>query len=623
MYPGGWAGRLLRVDLTGERMVTEPVKAEWAENFMGGRGLTSKLLFDEVRPGTDPLSPENKIFIAVGPCNGTLVPGSTRITIAAKSPLTGFIGDSNSGGTMGAELKYAGYDALVIQGKAPRPSYLWIDNDTVKLRPADHLWGKTTGETRRAIEREIGDPEVQVASIGPAGENLIKFANIINDVGRAHGRCGLGAVMGSKNLKAIAVRGTHGVRVADPASLDKAIREMYELYYHEDPLWYKNFTTYGTINIVVPYNKCGGLPTRNYQTGIFSEAENLFPEVFIESLTAGSRSCFSCPLHCQHYWVIGDGPDKGTFTEGVEMMDVCHFGSRLGNSNPDSVVKMHELSNEFGLDVGDISGAIGWALECFEKGILTVEETGGLRLEWGDHSTFRKLIEMIAYREGFGRLLAEGVKRASEIIGRGSEKFALHVKGLTIDARDPRGYKGWALAYAVASRGAEHCRALYNDELSDVSFNLSMEGKPEGVAWYENMRAVQNSLQICEFCGRKGKMLSPQMLLKFFNASTGSNITEEELLLIGERIVNIERAFNVREGLTREDDTLPERFLKEPMPEGPVKGQVVDLQPMIDRYYEIRGWDKETGFPKKTKLIELELTSVADELGGLGKLSTR
>lgn len=620
MFQGGWAGRILRVDLTREKRTTEPLEMDLAYNYIGGRGFTSKLLYDELKPGIDPFGPENKVFMAVGPCNGTLVPGSTRITIAAKSPLSGLVGDSNSGGTMGAELKYAGYDAVVIQGKAKKPSYLWIDDDNVQLKAADHLWGKTTGETRRLIERELGDPDIQVASIGPAGENLVKFASIISDVGRAHGRCGLGAVMGSKNLKAIAVRGTKGVKIADPSAFEETVKEMNELY-RENTMFFKVYTKFGPLCLLPGTNACGGMPTKNYQGFLFPEIQRLSPDVFINSSFTASRSCFSCPIHCQRYYLIDQGPYKGTYTEGIEFMDVTSYGTNLGNANRDAIVKMHALTNELGLDLADTSGVLAWATECFERGILTLKETGDIRLEWGNHETFLKLIQMIANKDGFGNLLAKGSKEASQTIGKGSERYALHIKGLVLDGREPRPFMGWALAYAVASRGGEHCRALFSGEGADKTHNYSTEGKAEAVVWHENVRAIQNSLEICEFAAVNEKMLNPQMLVKFYNAVTGLHVNADELSKIGERIVTVERAFNVREGLTRKDDILPERFLTEPMPEGPAKGQVVQLKPMIDRYYEVRGWDKKTGFPQKAKLIQLGLQSAVDELGRLGKLA--
>jgi len=571
-----------------------------------------------LRARADPLGPNNKLIIAVGPCNGTLVPGSARCTVAAKSPLSGLIGDSNAGGAFGAELKYAGYDLVIIEGKAKRLSYLWINDDEIQLKDAGHLQGKTTSETRRTIERDCSEPGVCVLSIGPAGENLVKFACIISGVARAHGRCGLGAVMGSKNLKAIVVRGSKGVKVADSDALENAVQDMYQIY-HENKEFYNGMTTYGTLRLILNYNKLGILPTMNYQSGIFEHIEKLSHEYFRSSYVTTMNACFSCPIGCNAQWVIDKEPYLATYGEGLELMQLEMFGPRLGNKNLNAVLKMHVAANELGMDAADLSGVLGFAFECFEKGILTKQDTDGLKLEWGNYEDALKLIENVAYKKGLGAILAEGLKQASKKIGRGSEKYALHVKGLSLDTLDPRGLKGWGLGYAISSRGADHCRHLFASELLEMD-RLTIEGKAEGVVWHENVRAFQNSLEICEFCTYYSKMISPELLAKFYNAVTGINIRIEELITTGERIINLARAFNVREGLTRKDDILPDRFLKIPMPDGASKGEVVELRPMVDKYYELRGWDKKTGFQTKKKLLELGLKDVARDLQKMEKL---
>jgi len=613
LFEGGWMGTILRIDLSKKKIFKEHLKKEFAIKYVGGIGFTTKILFDEVKPGTDPLGPNNKLIIAVGPCNGTIVPGSSRCTVAAKSPLSGFIGDSNAGGSFGAELKYAGYDLVIIEGRAEKLSYLWINDDDIQLKDAEHLRGKTTSETRRAIERDCGDPEVGVLSIGPAGEYLVKFACIISGVARAHGRCGLGAVMGSKNLKAIVVRGSKGIKVAKPDFLENLVQEMYSLYREEYKEWYYGITTLGTPRIFLDYIKFGTLATRNYQSGVFEYAEDLSPIRFKNSYVITRSACFSCPIGCNLHFVIDKEPYMGTYGQAVENVQFVHFGPRLGNKSLNALLKMHVVANELGMDVADLSGVLAFACECFEKGILTEHDTGGLKLEWGDYETFLKLIEMIAYRKGFGDILAEGLKGASMKIGKGSEKYAMHVKGLSLDSLDPRGLKGWGLGYAISSRGADHCRHLFVSERIETD-RLAVEGKAEAIVWHENIRAFQNSLEICEFCGYYGKMLSPDLLAKLYNAVTGIDLGKEELMVIGERIVNLARAYNVREGLTRKDDTLPDRFTKTPMPDGPSKGQIVEIEYMIDRYYELRGWDKKTGFPTKKKLLALGLEEVARDL---------
>jgi len=600
----GWAGKILRVDLTRKKITKQNLDNQTKRKFIGGLGFTTKILFDEIKPGTDPLGPDNELIIAVGPCNRTLVPGSARCTVAAKSPLSCFLGDSNAG-FFGSELKYAGYDIVVIEGKAEKLCYLIINDDEVSLVNAEHLRMRTTSETRRIIQQDFGD-EIRVLSIGPAGENIVKFACIISDFGRAHGRCGLGAVMGSKNIKAIAVKGSGGVKVADSNALEKAVQEMYEIY-HEYSDWYSAFITYGTTRLLLEYNRLGILPTRNYQSGVFENIENLDPKILRSNYLTTMAACFSCPLGCNMYYVIDREPFLGSYGAGLELMQMEMFGPRIGVDNLNAILKMHTVTNELGLDAADLAGVLGFAFECFEKRILTINDFGGdLEPKWGDFEAALKLTERIAYRDGIGDILAEGAKKASEIIGKDSEKYALCVKGLSLDTLDPRGMKGWGLGYAVSSRGADHCRHLFASERIEMD-PLAIEGKAEGVVWHENIRAFQNSMEICEFCTYYGKMISPQMLIKFYSSVTGIKMTEKELIEIGERIVNLARLFNVREGLTKKDDTLPQRFLMTPMPDGPAKGHVVELQPMIDRYYELRGWDRKTGLPTREKLVELGL----------------
>ncbi|KXB08023.1 hypothetical protein AKJ56_01985 [candidate division MSBL1 archaeon SCGC-AAA382N08] len=605
----GWMGKSLWVDLSKEKIVEKELDRKLVKKYIGGRGINSKLLFDHLDPGVGPLSPRNELIISSGPCNGTIVPGSTRFTITAKSPLSGFLGDSNSGGSFGVEMKYAGYDFIVIKGKAEKPSLLLINDDEVLLKNAEHLWGLKIGDTRRVIERELGDPDIKLISIGPAGENLVKFAAIIADIGRAHGRCGMGAVMGSKNLKAVGVRGSQGVKVSNPDLLKKTVEKMKRLYKDSED-WYENMRKYGPTRLPMSYNKWGSLPTRNYQTGTMDGTENISGEAFRNNYFVSERSCFSCPIGCQAYWVFEGGINN--FTEGLENEDPTMYGSRLGVKNSNSILKMHELSNEYGLDIADTSGVISFLIECVEKGIVDESDIGLEDLTWGDFEKVLSLIKMIAEREGIGDILAEGQKKSAEFFGEESKKYTIQVKNLTLDASDPRAFKGWGLGYAVSSRGAEHCRTLFAEERE--MGGLTEKDKADRIVFHENIRAVQNSLEICEFCSYLGKMMSPEILSDFYKSVTGFEINKTELEKIGERIVNVERAFNLREGLTKEDDTLPTRFLKEPMPSGNAKGQTVDLESMLNRYYNLRDWDENTGFPKAEKFEELGLEKMNSEL---------
>lgn len=629
----GYMGVVLRVDLSKERIVKEPIREELIHNYVGGRGVNSRVLYEEVKPGIDPLGPDNKIIVGVGPCNGTMVPGSQRFTVTSKSPLTGFLGDSNSGGSFGVELKYAGYDMIIIEGQAQKPVYLWIDDDRVELKPAEHLWGRTTRETARAIEREVGDPDVCIISIGPGGENLVRFACLISDLGRGLGRTGQGAVFGSKKLKAIAVRGSKGVKVANAKELHEAVKINHEAW-NKNPAFKEARARYGPASGWLRYNNFGMFPTRNFQSGVFHKSllEGL------DNYFVRPKACFSCPNGCDHLFVITNGPYRGTYGEGVELSNLGDFGPRIGCDDVTLVLKASELCDKYGLDNFDMTSIIAYAMECFEKGILTVRDTGGLRLEWGNPDAILNLIEMTAHRNGIGASFAQGLKGASEAIGRGSERYAMQAKGQTLVMRDPRASKGWGLAYAISSRGPCHVRAHLPEtypaddwdiavqeilkKYNDPTNPLLEEAKGELVAWHENQQAFKNSLEICLFSAYPWMFSVPSQLARYYNAVTGSNISANEVLQTGERIINVERAFNVREGLTREDDTLPDRMLNEPMPDGPAKGQVVRLDLMLDDYYRFRGWDKDSGFPTKEKLLELGLGDISDELESMGKLTT-
>lgn len=637
----GWMEKILRVDLTSGRINSEPLDMELAHQYVGGRGLNARMLFDEVPAGTDPLGPDNKLIIGVGPCNGTVVPGSQRFTVTLKSPVTGGYADSNSGGSFGATLKYAGYDMVIIEGKAKEPVYLWIDDENVEIRSAAHLWGKTTRETSRAIVDEVKDPNISTITIGPAGENMVMFASVIADLGRALGRTGIGAVFGSKNLKAISVRGTKGVKVADPAALEAAVKQTYDAWNNNREM-YDLVAGYGPSRGSMRYG--GMLGDKNFRGG---EPTGWFSMMSLENQSeryVKTRACFSCSQGCDHMYVVTKGPFKGTYGEGMELSQPMDFGVRLGLYDLDTVLAVGTLGDDLGLDYFDTSTAIAYAMECFEKGILTENDTGGLRLEWGSQDVIPKLMGMIANAQGIGDIFAQGLDRIPKIIGKDTGKFMMQAKGMTFPGRDPRSSKGWGLMYAVSSRGPCHVRAFIPESMPDHTWDVALEkrlkkykdpknklleeGKPEIVYWYENLVAFKNSLEICIFTSDPWMFSEsdehfsiPGMLARFYNAATGLDINEEEVLHIGERIVNMERAFNVREGLTRKDDTLPERMLKEPMPDGFAKGQVVDLEPMLDEYYGFRGWDKTTGFPTRDRLLDLGLEEIADQLGEIGKLA--
>ncbi|MBI2908243.1 MAG: aldehyde ferredoxin oxidoreductase family protein [Chloroflexi bacterium] len=628
----GWMGALLRIDLTTGKVVKDPLSEHLVHRYLGGRGLNSKILWDEVPAGTDPLGSDNKLVISGGPLNGTLVPGSQRFTISAKSPLTGLLGDSNCGGALGAELKYAGYDAIIVEGESPKPVYILIDGDEVEVRDAAGLWGKAVSETERAIKGEVSDPELPIICIGPAGERLVKFACVIADLGRAAGRTGMGAVFGAKKLKAIAVRGDRGVKVARPGELNSAVRELYEVW-QEDMEAFHARTKDRPGGGLLRYNRFGILPTRNFRGGQY-DAQKICSE--LSPYLVKAKACFSCPVPCDHAYFVSKGPFAGRIEGGLELAQLGHYGPEVGISEAQDILAASALTDELGVDIMEMSAIIAYVMECFEKGVIVSDDIPGVKPEWGNLDAVLQLIDMTVNRRGIGDTLAEGLRAASRRIGKGSERYAMHVKGLALTMRDARGSKAWALGFAVSSRGADHCRsnppdtdagswwdpalneALHGyDKAGDI---LSEQGKPEIVKWYEELRAVENSLEICHSTlkTRKGASMIT-MAARLRNAVTGQSMTERELLTLGERIVNLERAFNLREGLTAEDDTLPDRFLAEPMPDGPAKGQVVNLRPMVEEYYSLRGWDRRTGLPRREKLRELGLAEVADELEDMAK----
>ena len=615
----GWRGVVLRVNLTNGEIRKEPLDEKSKHEYVGGRGLNIRLLFDEIRAGIDPLGPDNKLFFSVGPACGTPVPGSGRFTTTTKSPLSGFVGDTSCGGSFGCGLKYAGYDTLIVEGKAETPVYIWIDDDRVEIRDAQDLWGKTTSETREMIITELGDPDVHTVCIGPAGEKLVRFACIISS-GRAGGRTGTGAVCGSKNLKAVAARGTKGVRVANRELLEETVKEIHREW---DPVQLQNLRRYGPGVMGRPiYARRGLVGTKNYREGTFQPCETV-PDTLVEKYyVKPNRPCFACPVGCNLFYIVAEGPHTGVKGDGH--IPTQQFFSRLGISDVAFILAAHSFVNEYGLDEKDAASVLGYVMECFEKGILSREDLDGVEMKWGDCDAVLKLLEMIVHRRGIGNLLAEGATKAAETIGKGSDKFVMCSKGMGIDSRDPRGSKGWALGYAVSSRGADHCRHLlvdfdhgkgtanwYKDVVEGFKGldPLSEEGKAAMLKWHEDVRAFEHCLEMCMFTHPVAtEQPYPVMVAKLYNSVTGAGISADEINIIGERIINLERAFNVREGLTRKDDSLPERFLKEPLPDGASKGHVVNLDFMLDEYYALRGWQKETGFPTREKLEQLGLS---------------
>jgi len=624
----GWTGKRLIVDLSAAKTGIENIDEELLYRFIGGRGLNSETLFREINPDADPLGPENVLLFGVGPCNGTLIPGSSRMTITALSPSV-FVGDdrpafgdANSGGFWGAELKFAGFDQIKITGRSEKPVYLLIRNGRAELKDASSLWGKDAWDSHRAILAELGSSKARVAVIGPAGENLSKMACVMNDMNRASGRCGMGAVMGSKHLKALVIEGDRKVPVADKPAILRLLKESKALLKQDRSS--AEYSREGTLSLLAHHQRAGRLATRNYQSTQFEGWENISAAAMKKGYWKGSRSCHACPLHCTQSFRIDSGPNKGIWGEGPEYVTMAGFGSKCGNNHLESILQANMLCNRLGLDSESTSSTIAWAMECWEKGLLDPNDTEGLNLEWGNHESILALLPSIAHRKGaFASLLAEGAYTAAKRLGRDSLRYVSHAKGQDPAITDPRAAPAWGLAYAVSSRGGDHLRALptaehcFTPEEAEKLFKSkaalnpdAVEGKGYLVKWSEDHRAVADSLEICKFIVRTA-LLRPIWMANYLRAVTGWDITEDELMTIGERIVNVERLFNIRQGLTRKDDTLSERFLKEPIPSGPAKGRVLDLEPMLEEYYRARGWDAVTGRPTQAGLERLGLEAYA------------
>lgn len=622
MYQGGYTGNILRINLTDQTAKKEDLPLEIAKNFIGGAGLGIKYLFDEVKSGTDPLGPDNKLIFASGPLSGTSVPCASRMAVTGKSPLTGAVGMALSGGHFPVELKFAGYDALIIEGKSEKPVYVWIKDGEVKFRSAKKLWGMKTLDTQQIIKNDLKDQNVRIACIGPAGENQVKIACIINEW-RAFGRKGLGAVMGSKNLKAIAVRGSGEVAIADKEKL-KAARGKFTEAMKESHVLYPRFSKLGTPMVVDHTCALGIFPTKNFSTtGEYEPVDKLGVEVQ-ETRNVGSEACYNCPVGCSQIKLAKTGAYAGVLTEGPEFETMFSFGGVTGVENIDAVIAADRLADELGLDTISSGVTVAFAMELYEKGILSKEDTGGLELNFGNDEAMLAVIKQMAYREGIGDILADGTKAAAEKIGKGSEKYAMHVKGLELPAYDVRGAKAHGLGFATSYTGADHCRGYAFQEIFGIPVprevdRFTAEGKGELTKWNQDLRtATTDAPTMCAFLLDMAVVgIATENTAALMEAVTGLEFTLEEVMQVGERINNLARAFNVREGFTRADDTLPERLLTEPLKAGASKGHFInkaELTQMLDEYYAARGWDVKTGAPTSEKLSELGLDYVASQL---------
>jgi len=612
---GGYIGKILRIDLTSRSVAEEGLNPGELRQFIGGSGLGAKILFRETDQNTDPLGPGNVLIYLTGPFVGTPVPTSGRHCIVAKSPLTGIWGEAEAGGKFGVWLKSLGYDGIVVHGASESPVYVYIGEGKTEIRDAGHLWGKDTYEIEGFLEGELGH-EIAISCIGIAGENLVKFASIMHEGkhARAAGRCGLGAVMGSKKLKAIVLkRGnlrpqvSHKDELAD--DLKKVVPRLKEIK--------KDSTLYGTSRSISPAEALGDLPIKNWQMGEWSEgADKINGRKMAETILVGRFACHQCPVACGRTVKITEGPFAPVDGGGYEYETGAMLGSNCLIDNMEAISRANELCNRYGMDTISAGAAIAWSMEAFEKGILTEKDTHGLPIHWGDTGVLLKLIEWIAKRKGFGDLLAEGSKKAADVIGHNSSSFTIHVKGLELPGHDPRCFNGLGLGYATSNRGACHTNSfayIYMGRTSDPSLNIpkpferfGTEGVGKLVAAVQNLMALCDSLNICKFTAFG---LQADDLHRWLNWVTGWNIPFEEFLKIGERIYNLKRLYNLKCGIDRKDDTLPERILnlkREGLhaPEG-----LPDLPKMLDGYYMVRGWDQ-NGIPRKEKLSKLGLENI-------------
>jgi aldehyde:ferredoxin oxidoreductase len=617
---GGYNRKLIKLDLNKEKVVVEELSIDLLKMFIGGSGLGANILYKETKAKIDPLSPDNLLIFMCGPLTGTRVPLSGRHQVITKSPLTEIYGESDVGGTWGSQLKKAGYDGIVIYGRAENPKYVWINDEDIEIRDAKNLWGKDAYETDEILRKE-NDEKASVACIGQAGEKLVRISAIMTDGkhGRASGRCGVGAVMGSKNLKAIIVRGTKDVEVAKAEELAKSIKEF-------APMIVKNTEAlgkFGTSGATVTIEQLGDLPIKNWVQGRFEEgAKKISGQTMAETILVDRYFCTACIVGCGREVKVTEGKYAQVDGAGPEYETVAMLGAMNLIDDLKAIAKGNDYCNRFGLDTISTGAVISFAFEAYEKGLINKEDTDGLELIWGSEDAMVELVRRIGLREGrFAWLLGEGVKRASEAINKGANEFAIHTKGLELPAHDPRAYNSIALGYATSNRGACHLQGLTHIveravTIPEFGYNkiqdrFGVEGKGELTAKMQNLMSLLDSLKLCKFILFGG--IKPTQILNWFNMVTGLDFTFDEFMKAGERIYNLKRMYNVREGIRRKDDTLPKRILTLKRKEGGAADNLPPLDELLDQYYDYRGWTRD-GVPKKEKLKELGLEFTIKDL---------
>jgi len=632
----GIQGRILHVDLSTGKTGVEPLGMDRIRKYLGSRGINAEMLWRYLEPGMDPLSPENVLIFGAGTLTGTKAPSTGRTTITTKSPETGFYLKSTAGGNWGYKLKRAGFDNIVVHGRADEPVYIDIHDGQVQILPAGDLWGKDVRETTQILEDRGGDRKLEVACIGPAGENGVKFAAIMLSTYFAAGRGGVGTVMGSKNLKAIVVSGSQPIEVHDRDWLNDWIEEVRQGIANAPSARTK--TLYGTSGSMAAFSELGILPTCNFQRGKFDSAYKLSGQYLVEAgYMKRRKSCYSCPIACHRYTVVDEGKYKGTHAGGPEYETAAAFGAGCGITNTEAVLKANELCNIYGLDTISTAGVIQWLIECNVREVLNEANRDGLNLYWGNEDAVIELIHRIAFRQGVGDILAEGVRSAARQIGGDSWKWAIEAKGLEQSRVETRSAKGYALAFAVNPRGPDHLHAqpiaefgirplgvdLIERITGDAKYAnpLMTEKRAEIVVYHEDWYCAVDSLGLCSFPTTADFAILPDMMAGLLTATLGFEVTEEGMLEAGRRILTLEKCFNVREGATREDDRLPWRLMHEENPERPgLRNSPEELSGMLDEYYDLHGWDRETSWPTRATLEALDLEDVADQLEQMGKL---
>jgi aldehyde:ferredoxin oxidoreductase len=627
--PYGYNGKILRVDLTNGSISEEQPDEAIYRTYGGGSALSLYYLLKELKPGTDPLGPDNKLLFMSSAISGAPLVGLSRYTVAARSPLTGGFGEAEAGGFWGPELKFAGFDGVILEGSSPRPVYLWINNGQAEIRDASSIWGKDTGEAQEIIREELGDKLIRVAQCGQAGENLVRYACVLNELKHVNGRTGMGAVMGSKKIRAIAVRGTAKPPLADPEKMRDIAKKVLELL-PKSPMA-QNFKKFGTPMFVMPLNEAGILPTRNFQQGQFEGAQAISGEKMTDTILLKTEGCYACGIHCKRAVKVegkyAANPEYG----GPEYETIGSLGSVCGIGNLEAIAHGNEMCNRWGLDTISTGMCIAFAMECTERGILSAKDTDGIDLRFGNADGMIEMIRKIAFREGFGETLADGIKPAAEKIGKGAEEYALHIKGQELPLHDPRGKAGVGMGFALSPTGADHIEAPHDTTfmaetpmlnsikplgiLAPMPSTVFGPNKVRQFAHIQPIFSFFNCLGICNFSAAPYSATTLPMIAEALEAITGWNTSLFEIMELGERAITMARMFNVREGFTGKDDYLPDR-LYEPLEAGTEREKKISREQFADAlrlYYEALGWDPETGIPTDGRLAFLGLDWLVEQ----------